>query len=357
MTDFPAPGSRLTLLDIAREAGVSRTTVSNAFNRPDQLSDQLRQRVLATAVRLGYGGPNPAARMLRKGRTGAVGLVFPDPLPHAFSDDAAIGFLRGVAAVCERERAALLILPADEPGRLARRVREAPVDGLIVYCCADDSPVLEAVAERRLPVVAVEVGRFAHGPHVRVDDEGGARQAACHLLAGGHRRFAVLALEFLPDGYEGLVDEARIRTASFAVTQRRLRGYRAALQAGGIDPRTAPVLEILRNDPNSAERFGRAILEARPRPTAILAMSDMLALGALRAARACGLDVPTDLSVVGFDDVPLASAFVPAITTVRQPLVAKGRRAAELLFQGAPPCLEVLSTELIVRATTGLAPA
>jgi DNA-binding LacI/PurR family transcriptional regulator len=116
------------------------------------------------------------------------------------------------------------------------------------------------------------------------------------------------------------------------------------------------VVEIFRNGCASAERPTRDLLEGGRPPTAILAMSDMLAMGALWAAQALGLQVPRELSIVGFDDIPLASAFAPALTTVRQPLFAKGELVAELLFEGAEPVLEVLGTELVVRSTTGPAP-
>src|SRR5918999_3377061 len=118
---FAARGGAPTLLDVARAAGVSRTTVSNAFNRPDQLSAELRQRVLATARELGYAGPNPMARMLRTGRAGAIGVVFSERLPYNVTDPASVALLEGIAQVCDQEDAALLILSAvDEEA--ARRV-------------------------------------------------------------------------------------------------------------------------------------------------------------------------------------------------------------------------------------------
>lgn len=352
----PATGRPATLLDLARAAGVSRTTASNAFNRPDQLSPALRRRILEAADRLGYGGPHPAARMLRTGRSGAVGLVFPDPLPHAFSDDAAIGFLRGVALGCETRHAGLLILPTSPPDQIAARIRDAAVDGFIIYCCPDDSPVIDAVAARRLPTVAVELGRFHHGAQLRIDDEGGAAAAARHLLAHGHRRLAIIALEFTDDLYEGAVDEARIAAATFAVTLRRLRGYRQEFARVGLRPADVPIREVVRNSPDAAMRATLELLQGPRPPTAILAMSDMLALGVLRAAGRLGLAVPGQLSVVGFDDVPMAGELNPPLTTVRQPLLEKGRRAAELLFAGGPDLLETLPAEFVQRASTAPPP-
>jgi DNA-binding LacI/PurR family transcriptional regulator len=342
-----------TLLDVARAAGVSRTTVSNAFNRPDQLSADLRERVLATARGLGYAGPNPMARMLRTGRAGAVGVVFFDRLTAAVGDPAAIALLQGVALICEQEDAALLILSATDEDAARRVVRQAAVDGFIIWCLATETAVIQAMLERGQPVVAVDEPRFVDGPGVGVDDRGGARQAAGHLVRLGHRRIAVISMETRPDGYAGPLDAARRAGSVYAVTDERLAGYEEALAAAGLDPAALRIEERPYNSPGAACDAARALLVERPRPSAILAMSDPFALAAIEAAAGLGLRVPDDLSVVGFDDIPIAGQVSPPLTTVRQPLVEKGRIAAELLFgrrQADAPI--VLPTKLVVRGTT-----
>ena len=297
-----------TLLDLARAAGVSRTTASNAFNRPDQLSASLRQRILTTARELGYAGPHPMARMLRTGRAGTVGVVFSDRLTFAVTDAAAVAFLQGIALVCDLEEAALLILSAVDEDAARRVVRQAAVDGFIIYCLATENAVIEAMLERGQPVVAVDEPGFAGGPAVGIADRAGARAAAEHLIELGHRRVAILSMETRPDGYCGPLDAGRRAGSVYAVTDERLAGYEDGLVAGGLEPGAIRVEERPCNSQRAARAATLALLTERPRPTAILAMSDQFALAAIEAAAQLGLQIPDELSVVGFDDIPLAAA-------------------------------------------------
>ena len=135
---------RATVKEVAAEVGVSAATVSNAYNRPDQLSPELRERVFAAARKLGYAGPDPVARGLRRGRSGAVGVLYADRLSYAFADPAAVMFLEGVSEAAEEAALGLLLVPA--PLREARdqaSVGEAAVDGFVIYCLAEDDPLEE----------------------------------------------------------------------------------------------------------------------------------------------------------------------------------------------------------------------
>jgi len=159
MSGIPSSRRPATLASLAAELGVSRTTVSNAYNRPDQLSADLRERVLATAKRMGYAGPDPVARSLRTRKAGAVGLVITEPLTYSFSDPAALNFVAGLAETCEEAGQGLLLV-AVGPGRTVSEgssaVLSAGVDGFVVYAAADDDPYLQLVLDRRLPVVVVD---------------------------------------------------------------------------------------------------------------------------------------------------------------------------------------------------------
>src|SRR6266511_1650018 len=172
-----------TLDTIARSLGVSRSSVSTAYNRPAQLSPQLRERILATASELGYAGPDPAARSLRKRRVGAVGVLMGDRLSYAFSDPAAVLLLDGLAETLEPERCGLLILPGTHGGGPPpEQVRDAVVDGLLTYCLAEDDPALAAARARSVPLVLVDQPARPGEATVRVDDPGGAAAVAQHLL-------------------------------------------------------------------------------------------------------------------------------------------------------------------------------
>ena len=352
--------ARPTLDTIARALGVSRATVSNAYNRPDQLSPALRQRIMTTADSLGYAGPDPAARSLRQGRVGAVGVLMADRLSYAFSDPAAVLLLDGLAEVLEPEGAGLLILPGTGgSGPPPEMVRNAVVDGLIVYCLADDDPALDAARARRVPLVLVDdipQRRRAGGEvAIRVDDAGGAAAAAQHLLDLGHRRIAVVSFELSRERRSGLADAAQQAAITFSGTRERLGGYRRAVVAAGLDWSDVPVWESTHNGRVAGREAAAALLAARPRPTAIIALSDELAIGVLEAARDAGVDVPGQLSVVGFDDSPAASLATPALTTVHQPLRRKGQLAGERLLDlraGRHPRPRRLPTTLVTRNST-----
>lgn len=348
-----------TLADVARLVGVSRTTVSNAYNRPDQLSADLRDRILAAAEELGYPGPDPIARGLRRGRTGIVGLVYDEPLSYLFTDPAILMFMTGMASVWDDAGVSLALLPrlqADDAGVAV--LGNAAVDGFVSICDVIGDARLEALTARRLPFVMVDGGANQGSCRVGIDELGGSEAAARHLVELGHRHLAVVALPRAPGAPGGPVDAAEPGRILWTVTAARLAGIRAGVEAAGLPWADVPVLaapDVL--SPRQAGRqLGGALLDRPRRPTGVVAMSDELAAGVLDAAAARGLDVPGELSVVGFDDTPTATSTTPNLTTVHQPLVEKGEIAARLLLDGAPETAIELPTGLVVRASTGPSP-
>src|ERR687888_684649 len=239
-----AQGS-VTLATLARELGVSKSTVSNAYNHPDQLSPALRGRILDAARRLGYPGPDPLAATLSRGRVGAIGLVFFDdpptyPLTFAFTDPVHALFLQGVADACGRAGVGLVLLGGGRGGDL---VRAALVDGFICQYDVAGDERFGAVAERGLPVVVVDgppdpaVGDDLASAHVRrvgVDDRGAARAAARRLLDLGHRAIGVVAAPLSPDGHDGPARARRQRDPRYPVLPERLAGHRAEVEAAGL---------------------------------------------------------------------------------------------------------------------------
>lgn len=350
------PGRGVTLADVARALQVSKATVSNAYNRPDQLSVDLRDRILAEADRLGYPGPDPFAATFSRRRAGAIGLVFDDPLTFALTDPAEALLVTGIGEVCERAGAGLVLIPQ---GLGADLVQQALVDGFVLHCDVDGDPRIGVALGRGLPVVVVDGAPRDGVAAVGIDDRPAARHAARHLVELGHRRIGVLASPVSPDGRDGPADAARQAAARHHVIRERLAGYREALEEAGVAWAGVPVWECAPYGRVAGRRAATALLGRADRPTALLAATDELALGALRAAADLGIAVPDELSVVGFDDTPAGAWATPGLTTISQPHADKGRAAAELLLTpgpagpGAPgPVPKRFPTKLVVRGST-----
>lgn len=347
------PDGPVTLATIAAHLGVSRSTVSNAYNHPDQLSPALRDRILDTANALGYNGPDPVARRLRKGRAGAIGVLFSEPLQTAFADPASVLFLEGVAMAGEAADSGMLLIPAKPSAETARVVQEAMVDGFILYSIPPGHPFVDAALRRRVPVVCVDQTRIEGTLWVGIDDRAASREAAQYILGAGHRKIAVLVYGLGP-GNPGDVD---LEGKCPSVSGLRMQGCHDALRAAGINWKDVPVVECRENTVEFGQAAAASLLKKPDGVTAILCSSDRLALGALRAAGDAGVAVPSQLSVVGFNDIPEASD--AGLTTVRQPLRDKGVRAANMLLHNdtATGRGVALESTLIVRSTTAKAPS
>jgi DNA-binding LacI/PurR family transcriptional regulator len=358
-----APSRRVTLRDVAAELGVSAKTVSNAFTRPDQLSARLRGQVLEAAERMGYPGPDPLAAGLRRGRVGSIGVAYDAELSYAFDDPVVVALLAGVASVAEPAGTGLLLIPGSAPPDRATALTRAVVDGIIVNSVADDDPVLHAAIARRLPLVVIDqpapqdLARLSlqQPSWVGIDDRAGAAQLAEHLLRLGHQRLAVVSFGLNRAPFRGLVDEESQAASTYAVTRERLAGYRDAVRAHGLDWAAIPVIEGTISSALEGRVAAAAVLARHPRPTALLCLSDRVAEGALEAARTMGLQVPDDLSVVGFDDSEPARRL--GITTIRQDHRRKGEFAAQALIDvlggRTPNPITVLPTQLVIRNSTG----
>ncbi|MBP2475140.1 DNA-binding LacI/PurR family transcriptional regulator [Crossiella equi] len=343
-----------TLASLAAELGVSRTTVSNAYNRPDQLSPELRRRVLETARRLGYPGPDPVARSLRTRKAGAVGLLLTENLSYAFRDPAAIAFLEGLALACEDAGQGLLLVPANPEREDVASVHRAGVDGFVVYSVPEDDPHLAAVLERPVPTVVCDQPEIASVDRVGIDDRAAMGRMAKHLIELGHRRIGVVCMRLARDRNDTFVSVDRQHEARFHVQRSRLEALATAFAGAGVDWTGVPVVERFDHTIASGSSAAAQLLDRDPEITAIICTSDILGLGALAEAERRGLRVPQDLTITGFDGIPDAER--AGLTTVRQPVLEKGRAAGRLLLDTVDPGRPrtvTLDTELIIGTSSG----
>jgi DNA-binding LacI/PurR family transcriptional regulator len=336
---------RSTALDVAKKAGVSRTTVSFVLNNVKgvRISPETRERVLAATQALNYH-PNASARQLVTGRTWTLAYVerqFPE---HAFGDAFMPQVLRGVHDVAADQGFEVLVAAVpieDEHGRCAQLVAGHHVDGLILSGPRSDDEDLLRLIESEAAIVIQGQAPKPDVPSVDVDNAAAARRATQHLLDLGHTRVGMIAHT----------------SQRYTASRERVSGFRQEMEGRGQSVGRNWVIEA-DFTPASGEQAMDHLLEAHPELTAVLAGSDTVATGALRSARRHGRRVPDDLALVGFDDIPLSRYLDPPLTTMRLPAYALGKAAAEMvmrLIEGEmpdPPRL-LLETELIVRQSCG----
>lgn len=335
---------------MAREAGVSLSTASVVFSGKTPTSEATRTRVLAAAQALGYTGPDPRAASLRRGRSGIVGVVFDQHLGTAFLDPVTTHMMDGLADGVSRLGAALLLLRDDGETVSEPSLHTAPIDAAVLIGCSPrmrDS--LAVVRARGIPVVVVEGDAGEGIPRVLLDNREAQREAARHIAELGHRDVALVTLPADAGRRRGwIADDAEVRVD---VTADRLAGARDVFP-------DAPALAAATSSIDEGAIAGRTLFaDPERRPTAVIAQSDLLAAGVIRAAEEAGLEVPRDVSVTGFDGVVVDGLAPHVLTTLVQPATAKGRAAgdavAAMLEDGEPSGLHLVCT---FRAGTTSAP-
>ena len=336
----------LTLDEVARHAGVSRSTVSRVINKHPNVSAATRTRVEAAIKRSGYR-PHAVARSLATNRTNILGMVVPESVTKLFTDPYFPLMLRGATEACNRQGYHLMLslfTGSVESSIMHDRVaRSGYLDGVIAANASLDDTLVASLVEEG--VRFVNIGRHPDDRinYVDVDNTGGAIMATEHLIRLGHTRIATIAgpLDMTP-------------------AQDRLNGFQQVMNTHRL-----PVSEGFVTEADFTEAGGRVAMQhlVPLKPTAVFAASDSMAVGAIKAVRTAGLRVPEDIAVVGFDDIPSALTIDPELTTIRQPIERIGRLAVEMLInlidreltEGRQPSPQrtVLPTELVVRGSCG----
>ncbi len=337
------PKRRPTSRDVARLAGVSRTTVSFVLNNVSgvRISPETRQRVLTAARKLNYYR-DAGGRRLASGQTHVLGLVL-SQRPDRVAADAFLPQVMHGLHQAAQQHGFHILFHAQAPGQdylYTHLIRERHVDGIVLSGPRTDDAELLKLHREGVPIVLLGQLPDSHIPFVDVDNVHGAQMAVEHLLQQGHTRI-------------GIITNAPV---AYTASRDRLEGYKRALRAHGLklDRRLVRFGDFTEA---SGEAAMNHLLQLSPRPTAVFVASDVVALGALRAIKSHSLRVPDDLSLVGFDDVPVAAYVEPPLTTVRLPAYQLGWNAAERLIRLitgeklTEPGL-LLETELVVRSST-----
>jgi DNA-binding LacI/PurR family transcriptional regulator len=335
--------SRISIKDIAREAGVSHSTVSRALSDSPLVSDQTKAHVRRLASELGYS-PDAQARSLVRGRTLTLGVVV-----TTIADPFIAEVVQGMESTAHDHGYSVILTSSSyEPEREIAAVdmlRSKRVDGVVVTSSRVGAVYLDHLERIGCPIVLINNHREDTGPYtfsITVDNQHGGGEATRHLTVNGHRRIAYVTGRGAHSSDAG-----------------RQEGYRRALAEAGI--RFDPAL-VVQGDGRSdgGERALLTLMNLQDRPSAVFCYNDMTAIGLLRAARAAGLSIPRDLAVVGFDDIPFAAFACPPLTTIAQPKFEMGRRAVEMVLEllnpaqpGQPASDVVFRGQLIVRESSG----
>lgn len=318
---------RATISDVARLAGVSPSTASVVFSGKASVAAHTRQRVVAAAAELGYSGPDPRAASLRRGRSGIVAVVFEEHLRTAFLDPVTTAMMDGLTDGLAALGAGVLLLRDDpDVGRDAPTLATAPIDAAVLIGCSTRMRhSLAAVRARGLPVVVIEGDAGEEVPRIELDSAEAAAQIARHLRALGHQRVAVVTLPFDARRERGEASAHRSAHITVPVTRARLDGTRDVFPDARVVSAAASLID-------EGLLAGRALFaDSADRPTAVMAQSDLLAAGVIRAAEEAGLRVPQDVSVAGFDGIAVDGLGEHVLTTAVQPAVEKGRAAGDAI--------------------------
>jgi len=344
---------RATIADVARAAGVATSTASVVFSGKAKVAAATRERVLAAAAQLGYAGPDPRAASLRRGRSGIVAVVLEGHLRAAFLDPVTTAMMDGLTDGLAELSAGILLL-RDEPGEEGSALANAPVDAFVLIGCSGRTRAsLEVVRGRGLPVVVIEGDAGDGIPRITLDNTEASADVARHLYDLGHRDVALVTLPLDTERERVAVTPDRVATATVDVTVDRLAGLREVFPH-------APAISASGSLIDEGVLVGRMLLaDAAARPTAVIAQSDLLAVGVIRAAEELGLRVPEDLSVAGFDGIAVDGLADLTLTTSVQPAVDKGRAAGEQvarMLRGEPGITQHLTCRFRAGTTTA-APA
>ena len=342
--------SKITIKDIAKRSGYSKTSVSFAFNNPERVAKETYEHIMKVAQEMGYS-PDPAARILATRKTKTVGFLLPQPIEEIFDNQYLSELMRGIGSICHKEGLTLSIL-SPLKGIISKTIQQACVDGIIILGVSNSSSVHAQFKQRKMPYVTIDAENGTEYLNVGIDDEKAAEEMLDLLINYGHRRICFCTLQPISSN---IVDK------EFSITSdNRSKGILNSIKKHNLEKIAKENFIFVETSHKQEEAIKKAteILTLPNRPTAIYCMGDYQASPFYFVASRLGLNIPEDLSITSFDDLPASSMLCPPLTAVHQPGYEKGRLAAELLISvlNEKECNSVkMNYSIIERGSTAVA--
>jgi DNA-binding LacI/PurR family transcriptional regulator len=337
---------RLTLKEVAHKIGVSTATVSNAFNRPSQLSQELREEILQSCKQMGYAGPHAESRQLRTSKTKVIGVMLSHQLSYSFSDPVANFVLQGISQVFEKPEYNILVVPSRRELKSLSGL-ESFVEGFIIYGPPSEDRLRELNYHRKA-IIAIDFN-LENAVSININNQKAAKECADFAFKHQPKHTAILGLRVSDNVHTANLTQTSLYEAQNNIMVQRLLGFEEAAQTHNINIPKTHIWSIPDNTHFLAYETAKYVLQQSPRPELLLCMSDRIALSAIQAAKDLGLSVPNDVLITGFDGIDEARTSSPSLTTVEQPSMEKGRAAAEIFLGEREEENLTLHAPLVVR--------
>lgn len=339
--------SRITIKSLAKEMGISHTTISNVWNNPEKLSVELRERILRYAEKVGFQGPDKLARALRTGKSDTIGVIFNDSMSYVFIDPHDIKLMRGIAVRCEQQNINLVLIPLQKGASSKTPSLTTLVDGYILNTTHNNAAIIQQTLARHLPVVTLDF-QLPQYSSVSIDNASAMRDITTYLIQKGHRRFGIIAFSSSPGVY-GERHLAQATSGDNTLMLTRVNACREVFRQHEI-PLSDSWLYETHHDEQHGEQAAEALLTAHPDITALICLSDRFAIGAVNYCQRNNLAIPQRVAITGFDNMtPVVNGL--GLTTIAQDAERKGEIAVELLLKNGPITHYALEYQLIMRET------
>lgn len=315
----------VTIKDIANKAGVSKTTVSFAFNNPSRISAETYEKIMSIAKAEGYS-PDPVARIFSMRKTQTIAFILPQSLSVFLLNPYLADTLRGIGSVCDKEGYGISMLPPFK-GIITQTISNAAVDGMILMGISDDNNIHDTLKSRGTPYVTIDAPFRNNYVNVGIDDKRAAKEMMDYLLENGHRRICICSLLPISSDWE--------QPQASGSLQLRMQGITESIEKHNIKTYERSLITYLNMKPSQIDAYqeGIKLFTSENRPTAIFCMADIQAYGFYQAANELKLSIPDDISIVSFDDLDLSKSLTPGLTSIHQTGFDKGVKATELLFK------------------------